>query len=438
MNLVFDFLNNDIKINKNDTIVIGVSSGPDSMCLLYILMELRKKIGFKIVIAHVNHKKRIESDEEEQFLKLYAEEHNIIFEVLEFKSLKNDNFHKLAREFRYNFYKDLVNKYNASYLMTAHHGDDLTETILMRLVRGSNLKGYHGISLITNMDNYLIVRPLLYITKAEIEEFNKANSIPYRIDQSNFSDKYTRNRYRKNILPFLKKENKNVHLKFLKFSKLMNEVDNYIEKEVNNAYNNIYKDGCIDISSFKELDLFIQKLLIEKILSNIYDDLSVITDKHIELIINLLKRRKSGSILNLPNSLICIIDYDYLRFKTKELYSDYNYLLQDGLVLPNGMKFIKYDGKEKGNDTIHLVSSELNLPLYVRNKHDGDYIELKGMNAKKKVSNIFIDSKISKLERNNYPVVVDSSGKIVWIPKLKKSKYDSQNYEICDIIFKCL
>ena len=138
MDLVFDFLNNRIKLNRSDTIVIGVSGGPDSMCLLHILMELNKKIGFRIVIAHINHKKRIESDEEEQFLKLYAKDNNLIFESCDFKSLKNDNFHKLAREFRYNFYKELVDKYNASYLMTAHHGDDLTETILIRLVRGSS------------------------------------------------------------------------------------------------------------------------------------------------------------------------------------------------------------------------------------------------------------------------------------------------------------
>lgn len=438
MNLVYDFLLNKINLKREDKIIIGVSSGPDSMCLLHILMELRKQIGFTIIISHINHKKRIESDEEEIFLKKYSEENNIIFESLSFTSSSNENFHKLAREFRYKFYKDLVDKYNASYLMTAHHGDDLIETVLMRLVRGSSINGYHGISKITDMNSYLIVRPLLFVTKDDIMEYIKLNNIPYRTDQSNFSDVYTRNRYRKYVLPFLKEENKNVHLKFLKFSNLIEETNNYIEKVVSNEYNKIYKDSCLNILLFLELDYIIQKLLLEKVLLSIYDDLSNITDKHIDLLIDLIKKRKSGSILNLPNSLICIVDYNYLRFQNQIDYSNYKYLLEDGLVLPNGFKFIEYSGDGKGNDTLHLNSSNIALPLYVRNKKNGDYIELKGLNGKKRVSDIFIDSKINKLDRNIYPVVVDSSDKIVWIPKLKKSKYDSKNNEKCDIIFKCL
>lgn len=438
MDLVFDFFYNKIKLNRNDTVVIGVSSGPDSMCLLYILMEIRKKIGFNIVIAHINHKKRLESDEEEQFLETYAKEHDLVFESMQILNYKNDNFHKVAREKRYSFYKELIQKYNAPYLLTAHHGDDLIETIVMRLVRGSTLKGYKGISLISDMDNYLILRPLLYVTKNEIEEYVKENDIPYRIDNSNFSDKYTRNRYRKNVLPFLKEENKNVHLKFLKYSKLMEETNNYIEKILNNAYNNIYKDGSLDILSFLEQDLFIQKLLLEKVIQDNYDDLGKIGDKHIDLLLNLIKRRKSGSMLNLPNSILCVIEYDVLKISKKKEYKDYKILLEDGVVIPNGMKFIKYNGLDNGNDTLHLMSSLVELPLYIRNKRDGDYIELKGINGKKKVSDIFIDLKVNKLERNNYPVVVDNSGKIIWIPKLKKSKYDSQKDEMCDIIIKCL
>ena len=102
------------------------------------------------------------------------------------------------------------------------------------------------------------------------------------------------------------------------------------------------------------------------------------------------------------------------------------------------MQFIKYNGKENGNDTLHLESSMIELPLYVRNKHDGDVIELKGTSGVKKVSDIFIDKKISREDRKNYPVLVDSNDKVIWVPKLKKSKFDSPNREKCDIIFKCL
>ena len=137
--------------------------------------------------------------------------------------------------------------------------------------------------------------------------------------------------------------------------------------------------------------------------------------------------------------IIAKIDYGYfLLEKSNNLDSNYCYLLEDGLKLPNGMTFQEYHGKENGNDVIHLISSDIDLPLYVRSKKVGDAIELKGMNKFKKVSDIFIDKKLSRDKRDSYPIVVDSSGKIIWIPKLKKSKYDSQNHELCDIIFKCL
>ena len=220
---------------------------------------------------------------------------------------------------------------------------------------------------------------------------------------------------------------------------MIEESNNYIEKEVDIAYNNTYKDGSLNIFSFKNYDLFIQKLVLERVFSNIYDDLSELNDKHIELVLDLIRKNKSGSMLSLPNSFMCIVDYNYLKIKKVEngTNNSFCFELKDGLELPNGMKFMNLTNKENGNDTLHLSSLDVTLPLYVRNRQDGDYIELKG-SGHKKVKDVFIDYKISKLERDSYPVVVDSNGVIVWIPKLKKSKYDSQNDKMCDIIFKCL
>ena len=439
MDLVIDLLENKINLNKEDSVVVGVSSGPDSMCLLYILLELRKKRGFQIIVAHINHNKREESREEEEFLKKYCLDNDVTFESMKIENYGHDNFHQEARKIRYDFYKKLIDKYNAPYLMTAHHGDDLIETILMRLVRGSTLSGYKGIPLISDMKTYKIIRPLLYLTKDDIETFDKVNKIPYRIDKSNFSFKYTRNRYRHEMLPFLKEEASNVHLKFLKFSNLLNECNNYIEKVVDNAYNSIYKEGKVDVLEFKSLDIFIQKLLLEHILLDVYDDLTKIESKHIDIILKLINSGKSGRKISLPKGVEVILDYDFLIFK-KELNTkeEYKMELKDGLVIPNGMKFIKYEGNENGNDTMHINSKDVKLPLYVRNKRNGDIIELKGTNGLKKVSSILIDKKVSSYKRDGYPVVVDSENKIIWVPNLKKSKYDSQNSEKCDIIYKCL
>ena len=320
--------------------------------------------------------------------------------------------------------------------MTAHHGDDLIETILMKLTRGSNLKGYQGISLISNYQNYKIVRPLLYVTKDDILKYLNSNNIPYRNDYTNDLDDYTRNRYRHYVLSFLKKENKDVHLKFLKFEQSLEESNNYLNKVMLNAYNNCYNDNTLNIDKFLENDLLIQKLIIENIFNNLYLDLSNISFKHVDLIFSLINNSRTGLSINLPGNIIVVKEYGCLKFLLKKNRNDYKVLLSDGLVV-NEMKFITLNKLENGNDTLHLSSKSVKLPLYVRNRKNGDYIELKG-SGRKKIKDIFIDCKISREIRDSYPIVVDSNDTVVWIPKLKKSKYDCENTDLCDIIFKCL
>ena len=438
MDLVYEFLVNKIKLNKDSKIVIGVSTGPDSMCLLNILLNLQEKLKFKIIVAHVNHKKRVESDEEEQFLEDYCFKKNLVFEKMILDNKYKGNFEAYARKERYKFFEELINKHQANILMTAHHGDDLVETILMKLTRGSNLKGYQGISLITKKNNYQIIRPLLYVTKDDINKYLCDNNIPFFIDKTNNCDDYTRNRYRHHVLNFLKSENRDVHLKFLKFENRLEEANNYIEKNTLIAYNNCYRDGSLNINLFLENDLFIRRLIIEKIFSNLYEDLSFLTDKHVDLVINLINESKSNIEIDLPKGIRVIKEYGLVKFKnTKKEIKNYKIELKNGLILENGMQFIIYNGDSNGNDTMHINSKDVSLPLYVRNRKPGDVIALKG-NGHKKVKDIFIDCKIEKDERDSYPIVVDSKDEIIWIPKLKKSKYDVQNRENCDIIFKCL
>ena len=438
MDFVLNFLKNKLRLKEEDKIVIGVSAGPDSMFLLHLLLVLQKELPFSIIVAHINHNVRVESAEEEEFLKNYCIEHNVIFESRMIEKYEPMNFHVYARNFRYQFYEELIRKYQANYLMTAHHGDDLIETILMRLTRGSTLSGYSGISLISDKKEYKIVRPLLYMTKDEIKEYNDKYHIPYRVDKSNFSSKYTRNRYRMKVLPFLKEENKEVHLKFLKFSRMLEGASSYIEKEIDNLYNRIYKEDKLDILKWKGVDPFLKRLLLERILREKLLDLSEVRDKHIDAILALIEKNRTGTEINLPNEFVARISYNFLEITKKEILETYCLELKEGLVLPNGMKFVKLKENENGNDTLHLESSKIKLPLYVRTKKEGDFMELKGIEGTKKVKDIFIDCKVPKDIRVTYPIVVDGEDKIIWIPKLKKSKYDSKNHEKCDIIIKCL
>ena len=159
---------NIIKQNlKNESVVIATSGGPDSMTLLELVNSLKEELNLKLICAHVNHKIREESDEEETMVKEYCKKNNISCKILTIDNYNDDNFHKC------------VKKCKAKHLLTAHHGDDLTETILMRLVRGSTLKGYAGFEEKDNRENYIILRPLINYTKDEILEYAKRNKIKF-------------------------------------------------------------------------------------------------------------------------------------------------------------------------------------------------------------------------------------------------------------------
>ena len=135
MKNVYKFIES-LNIKEEEYIVCAISGGPDSMCLLNILVELKNKYKFKIVCAHVNHNMRVESNEEEIFVKNYCLDNDVVFEYMKITKYDNDNFHKCARNIRYEFFENLIKKYHSKYLFTAHHGDDLMETVLMRIIGG--------------------------------------------------------------------------------------------------------------------------------------------------------------------------------------------------------------------------------------------------------------------------------------------------------------
>ena len=439
MDKVIDFLINIVKIKENDTIVLGNSGGPDSMFLLTVLLNLRKKYNLKIVCAHVNHNVRVESDSEQLFLMNYCKNNNVVFEAMKIEKYGDDNFHNQARNIRYNFFEDLVKKYDANYLMTAHHGDDLIETILMRIVRGSTLKGYSGFEKIVDDGFYKTVRPLVFLTKDYIKQYDEEHNIPYVVDKSNFKDKYTRNRYRMQILPFLKEEDKNVHEKFIKFSETLEEYDSFINRELEKSINKVYKNNKINLSDFLNLDSLIQKKVISYILEDIYkEDLMVITDRHVKLILNLLKSKKSNSRICLPHNVEVIKSYNEVVFtnEVKEVI-DYNMEVTKYSILPNGHKLEIVDEIDSNNNFVcRLNSEEITPPLYVRTRKFGDKMYLKKMDGARKVKDIFIDCKVPLEDRDKWPVVVDSNDRILWLPGIKKSKYTKLKSEKYDIIIK--
>lgn len=431
MDKSIDYLSNLHK-TIDDYIIVACSGGPDSMCLLNLL----KRENFKIICAHVNHNIRKESKDELEFLKTYCLNKNIPFEYLELKKNLNQS-EAYYRKIRYQFYKNIAQKYNTPYIATAHHGDDLIETILMRISRGSNLKGYAGFTLSYQEEQFIFLKPLIFHTKNEIIEYNKKQKIPFVLDSSNNEDKYTRNRYRHEVLPFLKKEVKDVHEKYLQFSQTLTETNDFINSLVEQQLNLNFNGTSIDLNKFLKLDKFIQKKELEIILKKLYkNDVDKLQVFHINSILFLLEKEKNFST-DLPLGFKAVREYDKLLFTHNEESVKYNLELKDITNLPNGDQIVKLDNSDDtSNYTIFLDSKELSLPLYIRVKESGDKIQIKNMEGSKSVKSIFIDEKIPTSIRTSYPILVDSENKILWIPGLRKSKFDNENREKCDIILR--
>ena len=433
MKKVIEFLKKTI--DKNTSLVVACSGGPDSMCLLDLVTKLKDELNLNIIVAHVNHKLRSESEEEAKMVENYSTENNLIFELLEITDYINGNFSEEdARKRRYKFFNEVIEKYHATALLTAHHGDDLIETILMRLTRGSNLSGYIGIKEISQNENYKTLRPLLSVTKDEIINYLKENNVPYRLDKTNQELKHTRNRYRHVVLPFLKKENPKVHEKYLKFSKELIEYDNFVNTYIND--NKFIVDNSIVINKVSGQTDFIKRkcleLLIKDIQSKDYFDIS---DEQTN---NLMKLyNQSNKSIDLNNNYIGTNGYGKIFIKKKEnkvlneIIFDKDTLLEDFILYYNSP-----DG-DNSNSCIYLDTSEIMMPLRIRSLLPGDKIKVKNLNGSKKISDIFIDSKVPKDKRSTYPILVDSQNTVLWVPNLKKSQFSKDKSQKYDIIIRC-
>ena len=436
MDKVLNYLKQEIRDNK--TIILACSAGSDSMCLLDLLNKIKIDKNLRIIIAHINHKVREESDKEEIFLKEYCEKLNLEFVSKHLDEYKEKEFNENeAREKRYQFLDEVMKKYHGYYLMTAHHGDDLIETILMRLTRGSNLKGYIGIKEKQVKVNYTILRPLLRVNKENILEYNKNNNIPYVIDKSNEDIKYTRNRYRKNILPFLKEENSNIHLKYYQFSKELEEYDRFLNNYILNK--DLLIEDYIDLNKIKEESKFIKRKCIELLIREIQNsDYLDISNKQIEEIMNIMDK-DGNKVINLNNKYIALKEYNKLRIIKEKERKEFNYILDKDIDI-NNYKIRFLDNNENidnSNNILLLNKEDISLPLIIRSKKDGDKMTIKNLNGHKKINDILIDEKVPLKERDNILVITDSKNNILWIPRLKKSQFAKDKKEKYDIILKC-
>ena len=407
-------------LDKKRPVVLALSGGVDSM----VLFDLLKRLGFMVVIAHVNHHKRRESEIEEKYIKKMALEYGCEVMVYDYYHESN-NFQAEAHSSRYNFFKEVAIKYNASSIITAHHYQDNLETIIMNMIKGSNLYGYSGIKEVSYYDDILVLRPLIDIKKDEIYEYAKDHNIHYFEDSSNKEDLYLRNRIRHHIIPLLEKENPNLSNSIRNYSNQLHEAFSYIR---NNSIKYMEEnDNKIDVISFNKLAL-IQKKDIINYICDLWGILS--SDNKINDVLELIENSKPNLIYDLGDNFQFIKAYN-LCYVTKKQNKE-NLSLNLNVSEEINFKELNLSLKQKiTSDTYLKISTNEPMPLIIRNRLDGDKLIIG--NGHKKLKDFLIDKKVPKNLRDDLVIVTNNEGEIIWVIGYYKKKCEEENCLILNV-----
>mgnify|MGYP003303255873 FL=1 len=313
-------------IKDGDKIVLGVSGGPDSICMLDMMRELKeeKNINFEIYVAHVNHMIREEAIEDEKYVQNYCLKHNIKFFVkrVDVQKIANDKkigTEEAGRKVRYDFFEEVLQKTGSNKIAIAHNKNDKIETIIMHLLRGSGLSGLKGIEPIR--DNKYI-RPLIECERQEIEQYCENRKLQPRIDKTNFENEYTRNKIRNIVIPYIKKEfNPNIIQTLSRLSEVATDESNYIDLQTQKIYNKLLiekkdKQIILKLNEFNQQENVIQKRLVLKTIKELNGSTDRIEKVHIEDIIKLCNNNIGNKYLT-PNKNLKILVKDKKIFFIK-------------------------------------------------------------------------------------------------------------------------
>ncbi|MGN1269568.1 MAG: tRNA lysidine(34) synthetase TilS [Clostridia bacterium] len=307
---VLDTISKYNLIKKGDKIVIGVSGGPDSMCLLDSLYYLKNNLQIEIIVAHINHMIRKEADEETEYVQNYCNEKNIKcyvkkVDVTNLAKEKKLGTEEMGRKIRYEFFQEIYQKENANKIATAHNLNDNAETVLLNILRGSGISGLKGIE----AKRCEFIRPLIECTRGEIEEYCEKQKLNPKIDKTNFENIYNRNKIRNSLIPYLQKEfNPNILETLNRLSDIAKEEEEYFEQVISKKYEELKigeneKEIILDLNKFNKLQKVIKSRLILYTINKVNGTIQGIGKIHIEDIIKLCQNNIGNKYI-MPNKNI--------------------------------------------------------------------------------------------------------------------------------------
>lgn len=392
------------QLKRNETYVVGVSGGPDSMALL----DLLRLAKYHVVVAHVNYHVRSDSDLDTALVKDYCEKYQLPLEVKEIFSYQAGNFEAQARKLRYDFYLTIGKKYNAKGVLLAHHRDDFLETVLMQQGRGMNDVPL-GIATTSDYQGLKVIRPLMAYDKAQLVSYCDQNQVPYRIDSTNLESDYTRNYYRNEVLKY--------------YSPTQKEQLYEATQKHNQAYQKkvmAYQDWLA-----KHQVLRVSELLAYPDLKGLWRyylyhfngfDKTRVSEALVDECIKVMHSPLPNVQMALPGQLMLIKEYDLID--VTKLSKKQGYCVQIDKLEAKDYGYFKI--AVTGDDRCGVALHESDLPLTIRSRMAGDVISLSY--GQKKVSRLMIDAKIPARQRESWPVVLNSQQQIILVPKIAKNK----------------
>lgn len=429
---VNDFINRYDMIHDGDTVVIGVSGGADSVCLLFLLCQIAKDRNLNLEVAHINHMLRPSADAEQEFVKKQTEIFESRFELnIGFHAKKADvellsrengmSTEEMGRTIRYDFMREVLGD-RKGVIAVAHHADDRAETMLFNIFRGSSLQGLKGIAPV----NENIVRPLLCFERSEIEKYLNGENIEYVTDESNLTDDYTRNKIRHNIMPYVKENIVNSAVKNMcNLADTVIKAEDFLNIETIRALSgcSIKEDSNVFVIDVKllinEHDYIIDRVLYEA-LCRVAGKKKDITSEHVQQIKNILPSTGTRK-LNMPYDVMIVKEYDILRFE--KIKDD----VENGKPVCVNIKMNileKFNIKDIpcGNYTKWFDYDKITTVAIVRTRQTGDYLILNSKGDKKSLKDYFINEKVPKDRRDEMQLLADGSH-IMWIMGMRISEY---------------
>ncbi len=425
-------------LDKGDRLIVGVSAGVDSMVLLHLLNTYRQEFDLSLIVAHINHGLRPkESEKEAELVQKESERLGLTFEygqfnVKEFQKVGGISLQDAARKIRFHFFNVLLQKYNANKIALGHNADDQVETVLLRLMRGSGLKGLKGMLPIREGR---VIRPLLEVWRREIESFAEEMKIPYLLDSSNLKKNYLRNRLRLTLIPLIEKEYQpNFKKIVLKTSTILREENDYLERGAEEAYQKIVREEkdalSFKFSEYQFLHPAIQWRIIQKMLGRIYSGETVIEEREgmeVDQIYKKFHQLLPSFFIELPHGVSLEKRYDLVLigkgwvkpvppFEVELISPGRNYIeeIKREVVIEETSRDDKFKDLYGLPDIALLDYQSLQFPLKMRNFRPGDRFRPLGVKGTQKLKEFFIDHKIPKFERPRIPLLI-SGEMIAWI-----------------------